>query len=316
MKDKIISLMRLRGPVLPLDISRSLNTNSIMAGAYLSELVSSKAIKISYLKIGGSPLYYLHDHESKLQDYIRVLKPPEKKAYDLLKEIKILKDNELEPITRVSLQNIKDFAKPIEITFNNKKEKYWKWYLLSNDDLQEVLKNKFQKEPKKEELVEKEQEIFQEPKGHQQDIKSENKDDQINPKDIERTPQGQETDVKKQEIKTEENKFIETKTEDQFYNKIINLFNEKKIEILHKEVIKNNSEVEFKILIPTAVGKILYFVVAKSKKRCSDADLSQAYVKTQMNKLPVLFIHSGELTKKANEMLKNEFKIITTYKLD
>jgi hypothetical protein len=343
MKDKIISLMRIKGPVLPLDISRSLNTNSIMAGAYLSELVALKSVKISNLKLGGSPLYYLEGQESKLQDYVRVLKPPEKKSYDLLKENKILKDNDLDPVTRVCLQNIKDFAKPIEITFNDQKEKYWKWYMLSNDELQEFLKNKFEKQQPKQEVekeqsidlkqtpkqeVKKEQSIEKEKaydqkqeteiQGHNEDIKEkpkkiesiekkeQNDDRKIIKKDIQRTSEGHKIIDDEKEIKSN----------DAFLNKINKLFSEKKIEIINQTIIKSNSEIEFKILIPTSVGKILYYAVAKSKKRCSDADLAQAYVKAEMNKLPVLFIHLGDLTKKANEMLKKEFKIITSYKLD
>ncbi|MFT4305227.1 MAG: hypothetical protein ACMXX8_03970 [Candidatus Woesearchaeota archaeon] len=354
MKEKIIALMRIKGPVLPLDVSRSLNTNSIMAGAYLSELSSSKSIKISNLKIGGSPLYYLQEHEDKLQNYTHVLKGPEKKAYDLLKEKKILKDNTLDPVTRVSLQNIKDFAKPIEITINDQKEKYWKWYLTSNEELQQILKNQYtnnetktsddneqkgqeekiepqkveekteenitknaENEQKPEEKIEEKKDIEGTLKGHegQQEIEDK-KEVQQKIEETKTSENNEQKEQEKTEQPKEEIKETKPKPNDEFYDKIINLFNEKNIEILHKEIIKSNSEIEFKILIPTPIGKILYYVVAKSKKRCSDADLSQAYVKAEMNKLPVLFIHSGDLTKKAVSMLKNEFKIITTYNLN
>ena len=384
MKDKIISLMKLRGPVLPLDVSKSLNTNSIMAGAYLSELVSLKLIKISSLKIGGSPLYYLPEHSFKLQNFTHVLKGPEKKSYDLLQEKKILKDDELDSVTRVSLQNIKDFAKPIEITFNDVKEKYWKWYLISNDELQNLLKIKFennQLNKQNENNTEKndveqinlnnqnnqinqpiennqstsnssnpkpnpnanidtsdnEDEIIENHEDHEikndSNIDQKSADNDIindNFKDIKKDNdgtlkghQGQvilEDKIEEKDIKTEDeissNESKNKLSEDDFLNSILNLFSEKNIEILSKEIIKNNSEIEFKILLPSPLGKILYFVVAKNKKRCSDADLAQAYVKAEMNKLPVLFLHSGDLTKKAISMLKNEFKIITTYKLN
>jgi hypothetical protein len=392
MKDKITSLIRIKGPVLPIDVSKSLNTNSIMAGAYLSELVSTKILKISSLKVGGSPLYYLPGQESKLQEYVRVLKIPEKKAYDLLQEKKILKDDILDPVTRVSLQNIKDFAKPIEITFNDKKEKYWKWFLLSSDDLQILLKNKFENNKLNDEGQAKDNTNNL---NNNETFKNENKSDDIvlnnainketknlnfkDDKDMSRTTQGheeiklenQQKEISANEVnkdlsnekfnekneiekkETEQNRINNNiingnlnnesdkiddlnnnsnndllnneseitsknilKSDDDFLNEIKLIFDEKNISVLSQEIIKSNTEIEFKLLIPTPFGKIFYFAVAKSKKRCSDADLAQAYVKAEMNKLPVLFIHKGDLTKKAILMLKKEFRIITPFKID
>ena len=60
--------------------------------------------------------------------------------------------------------------------------------------------------------------------------------------------------------------------------------------------------------MPTAVGNVDYFCKAKNKKKCNDGDLSSAYLKGQAKKMPVLFITTGEVTKKAENMLENEFK--------
>ena len=67
--------------------------------------------------------------------------------------------------------------------------------------------------------------------------------------------------------------------------------------------------------MPSAVGSLIYYCKARSKKRISDSDLSSAFVQGQLKKLPVLFLTKGELTKKAKEMLSKEFKSIKIKKI-
>ena len=54
---------------------------------------------------------------------------------------------------------------------------------------------------------------------------------------------------------------------------------------------------------------------AKNKQKISDSDLSLLYVQAQMKKMPVLLLTTGELTKKAQDLLKTEFKTITVKKI-
>ena len=308
-KEKIMQVLKIRGPLLPIDIAKALNTNSIMAGALLSELVSNKRVKISHLKVGGSPLYYVEGQEHKLQNYPSSLKGPEKDAFKLLKERKLLKDSELQPAIRVALRNIKDFAKPIEITMNSHKELFWKWYLTKNEDLQALLSPKKEPESQKEE-------VKQEQRGEPKEVKEEPKRKvEAEPKEekIEREPREEIKEEIKEE-KKEPQKDVSSQDQNSFSEKISQFFHKNNISIISQKIIRS-TEIEYQVLLPSAVGKILYYVVAKSKKKCTDADLSQAYVKGEMNKLPVLFVHTGDLTKKAKEMLKHEFKIITDYKI-
>ncbi len=78
--EKILQLLKLKGPVIPAQISKEIETNIIMASAYLSELSSNNLVKISNIKIGGSPLYYLLGHEHRLQDFSNKLHEKEKKS--------------------------------------------------------------------------------------------------------------------------------------------------------------------------------------------------------------------------------------------
>jgi len=73
----------------------------------------------------------------------------------------------------------------------------------------------------------------------------------------------------------------------------ISFFGKNSIEVLSFEIIKKNSDIEFIVEIPSPVGNLMYYCKAKSKARVSDSDLSNAYVKGQSKKLPVLFLSYG-----------------------
>ena len=138
-RDKIISMAKI-APVLPVQVAKALNTNSLFASAMLSELVSKDLLKVSNLTMGSSPLYYIPELGEQLQNYADRLNAKDKKAYDFLKEKKVLRENALDPLTRVSIKSIKDFSRPLEVTLNDQKEIFWKWYLLSDADAETIIK--------------------------------------------------------------------------------------------------------------------------------------------------------------------------------
>ena len=127
-KDKILTIMQEKGPILPKDLMKDLGANTILIGAALSELAAQKKIVISHMKIGGSPIYYLAEHKDKLQEFSDHLNEKDQRTYELLKERRILSDTDQTPLVRVSLRNIKDFAKPLEATAKNTKKIFWKSY--------------------------------------------------------------------------------------------------------------------------------------------------------------------------------------------
>ncbi|MFW6283305.1 MAG: hypothetical protein ACOC1P_04610, partial [Minisyncoccales bacterium] len=129
-KEKIIKTLKEKGPSLPVHISREIEQSSLFTSAFLSELLSEKRIKISNMKVGNSPIYYVPETESQLENYSDHLKNKEKEAFMLLKEKKFLKDSEQEPAIRVALRAIKDFAKPTEK--NN--ELYWRYFNVSEEE--------------------------------------------------------------------------------------------------------------------------------------------------------------------------------------
>ena len=286
--ERILSLVREKGPILPVQASKEINENILMTSARLSELLTSKQIKISNLKIGGSPLYYSQGQEHKLQNFTDNLNGVERKAYNLLSQNKILKDSEQEPAIRVALRQIKDFAVPLQVNYKNKIEIFWKWYLVENKEMELLIKNRLseKKEATSEKKLQKQQE---------------------------RISQEKLLDVPKEEIhkKEEIKKIKKTIDKDLFLKNIHNFFNKSRINIIEKYDIKGNTEIDFLIGIQTTIGNLKYFCKSKNKRKISDADLSSAVIQSQSKNLPLLFLTNGILTKKAQEMLNNEFKNIT-----
>lgn len=129
-KEKIISNIRSKGPLLPVQIAREIGISSLFISAYLSELISAKKLKVSKMKVGNSPLYYLPGQENLLENFVSHLKSQEKEALETLKENEVLKDSNLEPATRVALQSIGDFAIP----FESSGEKYWRYMATSEQE--------------------------------------------------------------------------------------------------------------------------------------------------------------------------------------
>ena len=116
----------------------------------------------------------------------------------------------------------------------------------------------------------------------------------------------------REEIKNEEKKiFIDKTAEDKFLTEVKRFFEKSNINLIEEKIVKKNSDLDLVIEVPSAVGSLIYYCKARSKKRISDSDLSSAFVQGQLKKLPVLFLTKGETTKRAKEMLDNEFKALT-----
>ncbi len=150
--EKALEFISKKGPCLPVEVSKELSTNILLASVYLSDLISRKKIKSSHLKIGGSPLYYLPSQEEQLQKFSEKLGEKHKEAYRIIKEKKIVEEKEVSPSIRVALSQINDFAKKVEVKIGEEKQSFWKWYLLKDDEVKQIIKERWQKEK----LLEKE----------------------------------------------------------------------------------------------------------------------------------------------------------------
>lgn len=323
--DKVVQLIRIKGPVLPSQINKELDTNIMFASAILSELVDKKTLKISALKVGGSPLYYAPGQEYKLQQYADKLHPKEKEAYDLLRQKTVLKDDKQAPAVRVALRDIRDFARPLQVTLDGVTHIFWKWYLLPNEEAEKMIKGMLDMPlPKKPEPeAQKKAEPKVEHKIERQVIKQEIKprvEPRPEPKQVytkkEPEPRAEHKKEVQKELKMAQERMPEQieaveEPKDKFFRKVKKYFEESRITLIDYKVIRKESEIEFTVKIPSTVGTLTYFCKAKNKKKISDGDMSSLYVQAQSKKMPVLFLTTGELTKKAKELSEKEFKNIS-----
>ena len=126
----LISLLQSKGPSVPTQLKKDVRMDSLLISAMLSNLVSSKKVKLSKLKVGSSPLYFLPGQEEQLVNFMHKLPEKERRAAEQLKEAVVLRDSELDPVTRFCLSQCKDYAEALTVTLNNQREVFWKWYLV------------------------------------------------------------------------------------------------------------------------------------------------------------------------------------------
>ena len=106
MKDKIFKFVSERGPILSKDVSRHFAITSTYSGAYLSELIQDKKLLFSHIKVGTSPLYFTPEQKPKITSLFEHMNSKDKETFNLLHEKKVLRDNQLPTISRVSLRNL------------------------------------------------------------------------------------------------------------------------------------------------------------------------------------------------------------------
>lgn len=161
-KDKIISLLKVRGPSLPVHIAQHLHIDSLLASAILSEMLGEKILKLSNLKVGNSPLYYLPGQEFQIVNFYQYLPGKEKEAFELLQNKNVLKDLDQLPAIRVALRSMKDFSFP----FMNNGNLYWRFVKIGEGNAHEIIKNNqntYSEENQKIENVVKERQLIDEP---------------------------------------------------------------------------------------------------------------------------------------------------------
>ncbi|MBI2666697.1 hypothetical protein HYX13_03740 [Candidatus Woesearchaeota archaeon] len=337
MQDKILQFLRISGPTLPTKVAKHLNTQLLLASAGLADLSSQGKIKVSKLKIGGSPLYYLPGQEERLYQFAAGnVDPKDFRVLEWLQQEKVLRESSLDLLSKVALRHLPDFALPLQVGFEGNSELFWKWHLLSEEETRGKIQN----------LLVPQKEISQEEVGEEIQLPIPEEQEQTHPEnnfqaaaaslfqkrlveEKEKNEIDREREVKKErfseeekiekiqknrefseEDKTEENKTEKVRkkrivVEEEFLPAVEILFKHLKILPEQKEIVRKNAELNFLIQVPSVVGSLKYFCKAKQKKRCDEKDLSAAYMEAQIKKLPLLFLYTEELSKKAEEMMKS-----------
>lgn len=340
----VIEFLKLNGPSTPAKLAKHLNTTQLLASAILGELASKSVIAMTSMKIGGgSPLYYIKEQEEQLQNFAEALNPKDRQALEILKDNGVLRDSEQSPLVRISLRAIKDFAVPLKITMDNKTELFWKWYLMDNKEaeirikqLLGIEKNIEEEEPvekKKEERspeverraeekrivergVREEKEIEQEREKQKEPIKQERLLEENIKKPIPKRKEAQENIIDSQ-LKSGVylNADFAVKATNPFGKNIKKYFNEKEIKIKSYDIIKKNKEFTFMLSVPSAVGSSGFYCKAIDKKKLNEGDLALALIEAQHKNLPLIFISTGEISKKLAEKMNNIFKDVNLIKI-
>jgi len=281
-KKRIILFLEKLGPSVSTAIAKELNVQSYVASALLSELLYEKALKASAIRVGGSPLYYLDGQEKQLENFTNFMNHKEKEAFELLKKENVLKDSELVPAIRVAIRDVKDFAIPLKVKNENEEILFWK-YRFSENAEEKIAQ--FYKEKKKD-----------------------------NKGNVERTA-GSSKDAGM--LKTSEGSSLEKpsrKKESDIKKVLENWAEENKITI--KEILSaKGSEAKASISLKSNIGELDFLLLLKDKKSISEADLAMACQEGVNNKLPVIFLSSGKISKKSKEYMKNMGKNIIFRKL-
>ncbi len=308
LKENIISIMKRRGPSLPVHVAKETGLSILFASAFLSELIADKRIKYTEMKVGSSPIYFLNEHAPMLEKFSQHLSSREKDAFNLLKEKRFLIDAEQTPVIRVALRAIKDFAIP----FLKNGQTIWRYYLVPESEFsmaikQEVKETLLEKEeekpliklklhiPKKEEKIE-EKEM----------VKEEIKSDII--KLEEKEPRKEK--IKKTRAKKTTKKKM-PKHDENFFNKVKEWVLKNSMEILDIQSF-NKNELHLKI---RKDGKD-HLLVAYNKKRVNDSDLVKAHKKAKEMGMEYAILSFGELQKKMGEIIDAAKNLTHINKID
>ena len=351
MEEQIIALVKRKGPIVPSDLTSDLRIDSLFAGAYLSDLVKNKKLIVSSVKFGSSPLYLLPEQKSMLENFSKNLNEKNKRAFDLLKERKIVKDKDLNPLLQVAMREIKDYAIPLKV---NNSEIFWKYFLTSDEEAKLLIRNILELQQKKEtpevnvkpakqETVEKKTELKAVSETPVQEIIKKETSQLPKPEpitDLEKELRKQmqlELKKEKERIKTiiEEELKLHLKKEkteivtskdtlrklepeeisDEFFQKVFKKLNQINIKIIDVDIVSRNKEYDLIVEVPSVIGNLKYYAKMQNKPKINEADLSTAYIKSLQKNLPTLFLSNGTLNKKADAMIGKEFKNLIFQKI-
>ena len=318
-RDRIFDFVK-KSPVVPGNIAKELQTNTIMAGAMLAEMCDRKILKTSALRVGGSPLYYVPGTESLLLNFRQSLNEKDRRAVERLEKELILKESELDPLTRVSLQQVKDFSYPLLVEHNGKEERFYKWFLLADKDAEPLIRKKL--EPEKAALPEPQAPplvpevpkvepppVIQEPKKEPKRVEPKVKvEPQVNPQQVITVPPVPQT--VQQTLAPPDLSVLQG----EFGDKVKAFFEKTGVIVKECSTIKKKTEFDLLIELPSAFGRLPYYCKVRSKKKLNESDVSSAFVQGQLRKLPILLITDGELNKQGQSVLE-QLKAVTLTKV-
>ena len=314
--EKIITLLRQRGPLVPNDLKKTLGVDSMILGAVLSELNSRGQVKITKLKKGASPFYYIPGQEQLLEKLTEFLNPKDQNTVRLLQEQKVIQESTQEMFVRVSLRNIPDYVREFMVQTSQGPYRFWRYYLMSEAEAMKFLEDKFA--PKKEAPKEKPKEVviekIIEPKVvKEKQVKEKQEEKSVEVKKSKPLPIQNKTAPKPRILENEKQQSLQVSPsleKTPFYEKTITYFKENDIVLLSEEQISKDREYSFVVKIPSSVGHLKMYVHARNKKKLNEGDVAPALLKAKTKDITCLFMTNGDFTKKSLDLMEKEYKCL------
>lgn len=276
-KEQIKRTIDSRGPSLPVHIAKAISMSSLFASAFLSELASEGIVKISHMKVGGSPLYFLPGQEEQLTNFIKFLSPKEREAFELLKLKGILEDEKQLPAIRVALRDLKDFA----FALKKGDKLFWRYFLTSEEGAKNLPIEKVE--------IKIEGRIIE---------KVEEKKEEIIKEELEKNVTMEQPIIKITKVPTIKRP-RKNKTKEDFLNEMKIIFAQKGIEIEKIESFDNKQ-----VFAKVRMNNSILLAVAYNKKKIDHKDLIKAYKKSLILGMSYCVFSKGELNKKAKETIE------------
>ena len=315
-KEKIISTIKLKGPSLPVHISKEIQQNILFTSAFLSELLSEQKLKMSNMRVGNSPIYFLQGQEPQLEKFSQHLNHKEKETFNLLKETQILQDKEQQPATRVALRSIKDFAIP----FKKNEELHWRYLTIPEPQIEEQKVEKPFIKKIEESKIEnskpqkKQEEKIQKPETSLEKIKEIEKPIQPISPILEKTSlnifdQKQKLPEPKKTPKRKIRK--PEKKNEKFFNRVKEFLTKNSTEIIDIESFNKND-----LILRIKTNEKEQLLIAYNKKRINENDLIKAGKKALEANLQYTILNLGEPPKKLEILIQSIKKLNKIQKLD
>lgn len=265
---RVVTFVKQKGPSFPIDIASLLGSDSIIAAALLSEMASKNHIKKSNRRIGDSLLYYIGGQEEDVRRRLsETFNENEKRLIQKFETSKILSPQELEPMERYIINDLRDFIIPLVVTYKGTDISFFKFHSVFDNEIHALLEKKIKPTEKLE--IPKIPEISKK---------------QISQKTV--VSQKSET-IKKPDIRSD----IREKT--------LQIISKLRGKILNEKVIRKDREIDF-IVEMTDLGTKHMFKM-RNKKTITDKDISLAFAQVMEKKLPMVLLVTGKLSKKAQK---------------
>lgn len=167
-KDNLLRFVRQNKYVTPTTIAHEFETTTMIASAALSELAREGSLGITYFKLSSSPYYYDIKQPESLQEFAeKHFTGNELNVYRKVKEQQIVSKGSLTIPEQLAIERIQDFAKKLELEYDQKEYIFWVWYLRNINETKKQIESYFsgsqkqqstssQKQTKQERTIEKE----------------------------------------------------------------------------------------------------------------------------------------------------------------